>query len=114
LKKVGIWAGMIVLDSAIFVLFLLVISLKYELIQANAIKSFLILVVGFVSLCIFLYDGNIEWQAGIGLSIGSIIGSYVGSRFAMIETSRIWVFRIIKIILAFEIVSLVFKNLKAI
>lgn len=111
---IGIWAGIIVLDSAIFVLFLLVISLKYELLQANAIKSFLILVIGFVSLCIFLYNGRIDWHAGIILSVGSIIGSYVGSRFAMQESSRIWVFRIIKFILVFELVSLLLKYLKAV
>jgi uncharacterized membrane protein YfcA len=111
---IGIWAGIVVLDSAIFVLFLLVISLKYELLQANAIKSFLILVIGFVSLCIFLYNGRIDWPAGIVLSVGSIIGSYVGSRFAMQESSRIWVFRIIKFILVFELVSLLIKYLKAV
>jgi uncharacterized membrane protein YfcA len=111
---IGIWAGIIVLDSAIFVLFLLVISLKYELLQANAIKSFLILVIGFVSLCIFLYNGRIDWTAGIILSGGSIIGSYVGSRFAMQESSRIWVFRMIKFILVFELVSVLLKYLKSV
>jgi uncharacterized membrane protein YfcA len=111
---IGIWAGIIVLDSAIFVLFLLVISLKYELLQANAIKSFLILVIGFVSLCIFLYNGRIDWPAGIILSVGSIIGSYVGSRFSMQESSRIWVFRIIKFILVLELVSLLLKYLKSV
>ena len=70
-------------------------------------KSFLILIVGLVSLGVFLYNGSVDWQAGIILSVGSIIGAYIGSNFAMQESSRLWVFRIIKVILAFELLSLI-------
>jgi uncharacterized membrane protein YfcA len=106
---IGIWAGIIVLDTAIFILFFLVLMLKHELIQANIIKSFLILVVGLISLCIFVYNGQVDWYVGITLSIGSVIGSYIGSTFAMQESSRIWVFRIIKTILVLELGSLVVR-----
>lgn len=110
---IGIWAGIIVLDSAIFVLFTLVLMMKYEMIQANVIKSVLILTVGVVSLCVFLYSGKVDWTAGILLSIGSIIGGYMGSSFAMKESSRKWVFIIIKLIIGVELITLVMKNLPA-
>ena len=106
---IGMWAGIIVLDSAIFVLFALVLLMGYDLIKANAIKSVLILTVGFVSIIIFLFSGKVDWTIGILLSIGSILGSYVGSKFAMQESSRKWVFIIIKLIIAMELISLMIK-----
>ena len=108
---IGIWAGIIVLDSAIFVLFTLVLMMRYELIHANVIKSVLILTVGLVSLCIFLFSGKVDWTAGILLSIGSIIGSYLGSNFALKESSKIWVFRMIKLVISIELAILVIKSL---
>ena len=109
---IGIWAGIIVLDSAIFVLFALVLFMRYDLIKANAIKSVLILTVGLVSIVIFLYSGKVDWTVGILLSLGSIFGSYAGSKFAMQESSRKWVFMIIKIIIAVELISLIIKSIR--
>jgi uncharacterized membrane protein YfcA len=108
---IGIWAGIIILDTAIFMLFFLVLMLKCDLLQANVVKSFLILVVGLISLCVFVYNGQVNWPVGITLSIGSALGSYIGSTFAMQESSRTWVFRIIKSILFVELASLMFRNL---
>jgi uncharacterized membrane protein YfcA len=107
---IGIWAGIIVLDSALFALFALVLFMNYELIRANAIKNVLILTVGLVSLCIFIYAGKVDWTIGILLSSGSIVGSYIGSNFAMKESSRIWVFRMTKLIITAEIVILMVRT----
>lgn len=111
---IGIWAGVIVLDSAIFVLFTLVLLMGYELIKANAIKSVLILTVGLVSIIAFLYSGKIDWTAGLLLSIGSVAGSYLGSNFAMQESSRKWVFLIIKLIIFIELILLISKMIRSI
>jgi uncharacterized membrane protein YfcA len=108
---IGIWAGIIVLDSALFALFALVLFMNYELIKANAIKNVLILTVGFVSLCIFIYAGKVDWTIGMLLSSGSIVGSYLGSNFAMKESSRIWVFRMTKFIITAEIIVLMVRTL---
>ena len=108
---IGLWAGIIVLDSALFTLFALVLLLRYELIKANAIKSVLILTVGLISLSIFIYSGKVNWTIGILLSLGSIAGSYIGSNFAMQESSRIWIFRMIKLIITAELVILIIRTL---
>ena len=108
---IGLWAGIIVLDSALFTLFALVLLMRYELIKANVIKSVLILTVGLISLSIFIYSGKVNWTIGILLSVGSIAGSYIGSNFAMQESSRIWVFRMIKLIITAELVILIIRTL---
>ena len=107
---IGLWAGIIVLDSALFTLFALVLLMRYELIKANAIKSVLILTVGLISLSIFIYSGKVNWLIGILLSIGSIVGSHIGSNFAMKESSRIWVFRMIKLIITAELAILIIRT----
>lgn len=111
LNKVCQSPNLTLLDSALFALFALVLFMNYELIKANAIKSVLILTAGFVSLCIFIHTGKVDWTTGILLSCGSIVGSYIGSNFAMKESSRIWVFRMIKLIITAELVILIIRTL---
>lgn len=111
LFAVGIWAGIIVLDSALFILFTLVLMMKYEFTQANVIKSVLILAISTVSIITFSIDSNISWEVGLLLSAGSVVGSYVGSNFVLIPNSKIWTYRIIKIIIFIELTLLVFKSI---
>ena len=73
-------------------------------------KSVLILVISVVSLGVFFMKGEINWTAGLVLSAGSIIGSYVGSRFAVQEKSKVWIFRIIKMVLLVEMVTLILRH----
>jgi uncharacterized membrane protein YfcA len=108
---VGIWAGMIVLDSALFILFTLVLLMKYEFIEANIIKSTLVLVISIISILVFSSEGNINWHVGLLLSAGSVIGSYVGSNFVLISNSKIWIYRIIKLIILVELTLLILKSI---
>lgn len=106
---IGIWAGLIVLDSALFLLLTLVILLKYDLIQANVMKCFLALIIGVVSLVFFGINGHVNWTFGIILSLGSIIGAYIGSNFSLRPNAKVWIFRIIQAIILIEFVLLTMK-----
>lgn len=105
---VGLWAGAIVLDSAIFLLFVLIFNQRLDIVRANAVKAVLLFTVSIVSILIFAFNGTIDYKAGIVLSIGSVAGSYWGSRFAIMESSRKWVSRIIVAVIIGEILNLVF------
>jgi len=111
LFAVGIWAGIIVLDSALFILFTLVLMMKYEFTQANIIKSVLILAISTVSIITFSIDSNISWEVGLLLSAGSVVGSFVGSNFVLIPNSKIWIYRIIKLIILVELILLILKSI---
>jgi uncharacterized membrane protein YfcA len=106
---IGIWAGMIVLDTASFILFTLTLHLGYDLIKANAIKSALCLIISFVSLIVFEYEGMLDWKVGLIISIGSLLGGFIGSKFAISENSRVWLFRILLSVISFEILSFIYK-----
>jgi uncharacterized membrane protein YfcA len=67
---VGLWGVLIVLDTATFILFSLLLHLGIDFIEANAIKSALCLIFSFVSLCLFALNGDVNWFLG-GLAVGS-------------------------------------------
>ncbi len=107
---IGIWAGIIVLDTATFILFALSLHLGIDLLKSNAIKSAVCLIILIVSSLIFFVKGQIDWEAGFLLSIGSFWGGYLGSKLAISESSRIWIFRILMSVILFEMMTLVYTR----
>jgi len=107
---IGIWAGILVLDTATFILFALSLHLGVDLLRSNAIKSAVCLIILIVSSMIFYEEGQIDWQAGFLLSIGSFWGGYLGSKLAISESSRVWIFRILISVILFEMMTLVYTR----
>jgi uncharacterized membrane protein YfcA len=106
---VGFWAGFIVLDSATYMLFALVLGVGYDLIRANAVKSLFLLFVSLSSLLIFYEHREVDWQVGGVLAIGSVFGGWAGARMASKEWAKVWVYRTLVIIVVAEILHLIYK-----
>jgi uncharacterized membrane protein YfcA len=106
---IGIWAGLIVLDSAILILFELILGCGFDLAKANPIKNFFLIIISFVSLSIFAFNGLINWEIGLILSVGSFFGGYWGSKIAHLEYVKKWIYRILIGIIVFEIITLAIK-----
>jgi len=104
---VGVWTGLVVLDSGTYTLAVLVLAAHYSIRQANAIKALTIGTSVAVSVLIFGWHGQIEWAWAVPLSIGSVVGSLAGVRVALSPHAAKWVFRLIVAVLAFEIIRLV-------
>jgi uncharacterized protein len=79
---VGIWAGLIVLDSYTFLLLTLVLAVGYDLIGANAMKA--VAGIGFSTAAIawFAYRAEVEWVAGALMSVGAMTGAWLGAQLA--------------------------------
>lgn len=107
----GLWGGIIVLDTATFILFSLMLHLGIDFIEANAMKSALCLIFSFVSLCLFALNDDVNWVYGGSLAVGSFFGGLVGSKFASKEKSRVWVFILLITILSIEILLLILKTI---
>jgi len=107
----GIWGGIIVLDTATFILFSLMLHLGIDFIEANATKSALCLIFSFVSLCLFALNDNVNWYYGGCLAVGSYFGGYIGSKFAVKENTRKWVFILLIALISLEILHMIIKNL---
>ena len=90
---IGVYAGLVVLGSGFFILAALVLLSGYDLRHGNAMKAFILLVVGLQSLFVFADRGEVDWIAGAPLALGSALGAYLAARLATKVWTRVWVYR---------------------
>ena len=103
---IGIWAGLIVLDSAILILFELILGCGLDLSKANPIKNYFLVIISLISLILFALHHSINWEIGFILSIGSFFGGYIGSKISHLEIVKKWIYTILIAIIFIEIITL--------
>ncbi len=77
-----------------------------DLRQGNAIKAFILLIVGLQSLLIFSEAREVDWSAGIPLALGSAVGAYLAARLASRDWARVWVYRFLVLVVVLAIIHL--------
>ncbi len=79
----GVYGGFVQAGVGFLLLSVLAGSLRYDLVRANALK--LVCSLGFtvVALAVFISQGLVNWQYGLILSVGFIVGAYVGVKLAI-------------------------------
>jgi hypothetical protein len=87
---IGIYGGFIQAGVGFFLVYALVLIEGYDLVSANAIKVFIVLIYTAIALTMFALNGLVDWKLGLVLSIGNMIGAYVGTVFAIFKGSQ-WV-----------------------
>ncbi len=85
---VGIYAGAIQAGVGL-ILLLLSSRAGFDLVQGNAIKTYVILVVSAVAVTTFVVQGTVRWLPALVLSGGMAIGGYVGSQIAVAGGERV-------------------------
>lgn len=103
---VGGWIGFIVLDGATYMLLALVLVARLPLVQANAIKTLVLIPTTLVALAVFAMAHDVDWGIGAVMSIGSIAGGYLGARFAVSPRAKRWIFWMLVVVLGGELVHL--------
>lgn len=103
---IGVWLGFIVLDGATYMLLALTLVVGLPLVHANAIKSAALVPTTVVAMMVFAYKGNIDWGLGAVLGVGSIAGGLLGARLAASPAARVWVFRLLVIVICAELLHL--------
>jgi uncharacterized protein len=104
---IGVYAGLVVLGSGFFMLATLVLLTGCDLRQGNAMKAFILLVVGLQSLLIFADTREVDWALGIPLAMGSAVGAYVATRLASIDGAKVWVYRLLVLLVIVAIAQLI-------
>jgi len=66
-----------------FLLTSLVLGSGFELIKANALKLFVILLYTPVALLIFFFHGDVNIWLGLVLAAGNMTGAFLGTRIAV-------------------------------
>lgn len=80
---IGIYGGFVQVGVGYFLLAAIVLGAGYDLVKANAIKVFIVLVYTLFAMVIFIIHDKINWQFGLIHAIGNIIGAYLASRYAV-------------------------------
>ncbi len=80
---IGLYGGFIHVGVGYFLLASLVLSAGYDLIHANALKVFLVLLYAPVTLLVFILNNQVEWKYGLIMTIGNVSGAIIASRLAV-------------------------------
>ncbi|NVN95859.1 MAG: sulfite exporter TauE/SafE family protein [Bacteroidetes bacterium] len=80
---IGLYGGFIHVGVGYFILAGLVLGAGYDLVKANALKVFIVLLYAPFTLIVFIYNKQINYEYGLIHAIGNIIGAYIASKFAV-------------------------------
>jgi hypothetical protein len=80
---IGLYGGFIQMGVGFFLLAGLVLGSGYDLVKANAIKVFIVLIYTVFSLGIFIYHQQVDIVAGLILAAGNMIGAWLGVHFSV-------------------------------
>ncbi|MDD2528701.1 MAG: sulfite exporter TauE/SafE family protein [Lentimicrobiaceae bacterium] len=79
---IGVYGGFVQVGVGYFLLAAIVLGAGYDLVKANAIKVFIVLIYTIFALGVFILNDKVNWQFGLIHAIGNIIGAFVASRYA--------------------------------
>ena len=79
---IGVYGGFIQVGLGVFLLTGLVMLTGLNLIKGNAIKVIIILFMTIISLAIFAFQGQIDWDIGVIMACGNMVGAWVATKEA--------------------------------
>lgn len=80
---VGFYGGFIHIGIGIFLLTALVLNAGYDVVRANAVKVFLVLLYIPFALAVFIINDQIDYLPGIIAGIGNVVGGIIGANIAI-------------------------------
>ncbi|MCK5067325.1 MAG: sulfite exporter TauE/SafE family protein [Bacteroidales bacterium] len=85
---VGIYGGFIQAGVGFFLLTSLVLGSGFELVKANALKLFVILLYTPLALVIFFVHGDVNIWMGLVLAVGNMTGAWIGTKIAVKQGAK--------------------------
>jgi len=80
---IGMYGGFIQAGVGFFLLAGLVLGAGYDLVKANALKVFIVLLYTPIALVVFMYNNQVDYAAGLILAVGNMIGAFIAARMAV-------------------------------
>lgn len=103
----GFYGGFIQMGMGVFFLMITVLIGKYNLIDANAVKGFTVLLYSIFVLAIFHFRGLVDWKAGGIIAIGQLVGGYLAAHYATrIPKADLYAYRLLVVIVLLAIMKL--------
>lgn len=79
---IGMYGGFIQAGVGFFLLAGLVLGAGLDLLKANAVKVFIVLIYTPFALAIYIFTGQVDWKMGLILAIGNMSGAFIASKYA--------------------------------
>ncbi|MBN1821894.1 MAG: sulfite exporter TauE/SafE family protein [Prolixibacteraceae bacterium] len=101
---IGLYGGFIQMGVGFFLLAGLVLGCGHNLVKANAVKVFIVLIYTAFALVIFLFNGQVDLKAGLILAAGNMVGAWAGAHFTIKGGARY-----VRYVLIFAMVIVILK-----
>jgi len=104
-----LYGGFIQIGVGYFLLAGIVLGAGYELVKANAIKVFVVLLYTPFTIVVFLLNDQIHWAYGLTMTVGTVAGSYIAARMAVNHGAVFvkWVIIIVILITAADLFGII-------
>jgi len=103
----GFYGGFIQMGMGVFFLATMVLYARYSLIDANAVKIFVVGAYTSIVILVFQYQGLIDWRIGLMMAVGQTIGGYSTAHFASrFERANVWAHRLLVVVVLIAIAKL--------
>ncbi|MEL6122383.1 MAG: sulfite exporter TauE/SafE family protein [Bacteroidota bacterium] len=100
----GFYGGFIQMGMGVFFLVVCVVILKYNIIDANALKTVVIAMYSLLVVGIFHYHDLIDWRCGLIVASGQAVGGYLTATFASrFQGIEIWAYRLLVLVIGLAI-----------
>ncbi len=97
----GFYGGFIHIGVGIFLLVVLVLNQGYDLVKANALKVFIVLIYSPFTLLVFMLSSQVHYGMGLISAVGNIIGAYFAAKYAIKKGAAFLRWVLVLIVLAF-------------
>lgn len=106
---IGIYAGFLHMGVGYALLAALVLGSGYDLVKANAVKVFIILIWTPIDLVIFIMHGQVNFAYGLTLAIGNFAGALIASRMAVRKGAAFvrWIIIAVIVVTALEMLGVI-------
>jgi len=106
---IGIYGGFIQIGVGYYLLAGIVLGSGFNLVKANAIKVYIVLLYTLAAILVFIFNKQVHWQFGLIHSLGNIIGAWIASRMAIkkgVEFVR-WVIIIVILVFSADLLGII-------
>ena len=102
----GFYGGFIQMGMGVFFLVVTVLLMRINIIDSNAMKTYIVTIYTLAVIAIFQYKGLIDWEVGMIIAIGQMAGGYLTGEFSSrYHNAEIWAYRLLIVVIFWAILS---------
>jgi len=103
----GFYGGFIQMGMGVVFLIIMVLIAKYNIMDANVLKSLVVMLYTIVAIAIFHSQGMIDWKIGMVMAVGQTAGGWWTANFASnYPNADVWAYRVLIVVVVGAILNL--------